>query len=188
MNLHSSNSMLNKILFRITITLISIHIVLAAQYIFFNLDIFPTKIKSFYKKLVILGPFFSDDRIAVSPHLFVSYPSASGVWSPFRDMAQENFNTFQQHPWRYDKLKWSDYERYVMRKANPEVNSSTEIDGSEGAASLELIQYLNVLHPNKPDSIMLLCVWNTWQPAIKSVKSDTAFFVVYKLKNGGSAK
>ena len=83
---------------------------------------------------------------------------------------------------------WSDYERYVIRKANPEVKSLTEIDGSEGAASLELIQYLNLLHPDKPDSIMLLCVWNTWQPVIKSVKLDTAFFVVYKSKKGGSAE
>lgn len=187
MNLISSNQKFKKVLFWLATLFLAFHILLALQIIFFKIDFLPSKINSFYKKLIVLGPFFNDTRITTSPHLYVSYPSSSGEWLPFRDVGLENFTNFQTYPWRYDQLKWSDYERYVSRKAYKEITALKYIEGSEGAATTELIQYVIRLQPSQTDSIKIIYIWNTWQSESLSLKMDTAFAVLYKPNKGGTS-
>jgi hypothetical protein len=184
MNSTSSNQKFKKVLFWMATLFLALHILLAIQSIFFKIDFLPGRINSFYKKLIVLGPFFSDTRIQTSPHLFVRYPTSSGEWSPFHEAGLANFRDFKNHPWRYDQLKWSDYERYVSRKAYTEIRALKYIDGSEGMASAELIQYVRKLPSSEPDSVMLTYIWNTWQPETRSVKTDTAFAVMFKPTKG----
>ena len=188
MNPASSNQKFRKTLFWFTIIFLSVHIFLGSLSILYPIDFVPGKLNSFYKKLIVLGPFFIDTRIKTSPHLYISDSSPSGDWLPFQDIAQENFSNFQQHPWRYDKLKWSDYERYVTREAHTEIHLLKNIDGSEGKASLELTRYISMVQHSQSDSIWLLFVWNTWQPDSQSVKTDTAFNVVLKPKTVGTSE
>ncbi len=188
MNPVFSNQKFKKVLFWLTALFLTLHLLLAIQTIFLKIDFLPSKINSFYKKLIVLGPFFSDSRIITSPHLYVSYPSSSGEWSPFRDVGQENFAYFQKHPWRYDHLKWSDYERYASRKAYKEIKPLKYIDGSEGVASAELVQYVKRLQSLQPDSTRLIYIWNTWHSESQSIKTDTAFTVIYKPKKGGASQ
>ncbi len=188
MNLISSNQKFRKVLFWLATLFFAFHILLALQAIFFKIDFLPARVNSFYKKLIVLGPFFSDSRITTSPHLYVSCPSSSGEWLPFRNVGLENFRDFQTYPWRYDQLKLSDYERYVSRKAYKEIKALKYIDGSEGIATTELIQYVIRLQPSQTDSIKIIYIWNTWQPESQSTKTDTAFAVIYKPKKGGASQ
>ncbi len=188
MNQDSSNQKFRKILFWFTALFFAAHILLTLQFIFFKADVLPGSLNSFYKKLIALGPFFSDTRIKTSPHLYVSHLSSAGNWSSFHDISQENFDDFQQHQWRYHNSKWGEYQRYVARKAYAEIDSLKQIDGSEGVASAELIRYISIHHDQQSDSIKLLYVWNTWQPKSKSILSDTAFRVVFKPVKSGLPK
>ena len=168
-----------KILFWLTTIFFGMHILITLQFILFNSNFLPSKVNAIYNKLIIIGPFFSDDRIVVSPHLYLSFSTPSGGWSPYRDVARENFSDYEQHFWRYKKLMWSDYERYIADKAYEEIKYLKIINGSEGVASNELTQYVHSLQ-HQADSIQLLYIWNTWQPTRQSYKSDTAFFVAYR--------
>jgi hypothetical protein len=181
MSQDSSNRKFRKILFWFTTIFLVGHIVFTAQCIFIKADILPGKLNAFYKKLIVLGPFFMETRIVSSPHLYVSYLSNDGKWSAFQDMGKENFTEFQEHPWRYNKSKWSEYERYVTRKAYNEIHSLKYIDGSEGIASSELIQYVSSQYPQS-DSVRLVYLWNTWQPESQTNKTDTGFHVIFKPK------
>ncbi len=188
MNPVLSNLKFRKTLFWVTTIFLTIHILLGSLSIFFNINFLPDKLNSFYKKLLVLGPFFTHTRIATSPHLYISY-SSSGSWSPFQDVGSKNFADFQQHLWRYNRLKWSDYERYTGRKAFKEIKSLKHIDGSEGIATAELIQYISRLQLHtQSDSIKLVYILNTWQPESRSVKTDTAFAVIFKPTKGGASE
>lgn len=186
MNSSSSNRKFRKTLFWLTTIFLGIHIVLCSLVVFVKVDFLPAKLNSFYSRLIILGPFFSADRISSSPHLYVSTFSPEDGWSPFRDIAHEHFVKFQQHPWRYNELKWSDCERYLAYKSYDEIKSLRIIDGSEGTATVALMQYMNMCYSSVPDSIRLVYVWNIWQPQSRSIKVDTAFNVVFKPKKGCS--
>jgi len=168
------------ILFWFTTVILTIHILLAVSGIFFNVNFLPHQLNSFYRKLVVLGPFFIADRIITSPHVYVSTLNSSGEWSPMKDVGYERLLDYQHHPWRLHKLKWSEYERYVALKAYPEIDSLKQIDGREGTFSKELIQYARMCSPADADSIKVLYTWNSWQVESKSVKTDTAFYVTFK--------
>jgi hypothetical protein len=182
----SSRNKFKRILFWFTTIILTIHISLGLSGIFFTINFLPHKLNSFYKKLVVLGPFFSADRIVTSPHVYISTLASSGEWSPAKDMGLESFLEYRHHPWRFDKLKWNDYEQHVARKAFPEIDSLKQIDGSEGNFSKALIRYASMSLPPDIDSIKVLYIWNSWQVESKSVKMDTAFCVTFKPKQSGS--
>jgi hypothetical protein len=177
-----------KTLFWLTTIFLSTHILLGSLCIFFKDNFLPKKINWFYSNIIVLGPFFQQDRITMSPHLNVSFFSKTDGWSPFRDMAKENVLDFQQHPWRYEKLKWSNYEHHILRKASGEIHALKYLDGSEGKASAELLRYVHSQNPLASDSIKLVYTRSVWQPKIRSFKVDTAFNVIFKPTKSGAPK
>ncbi len=182
----SSRDRFRKILFWFTTIFLAFHILLALASVFFTINFLPRKITSFYTKLVVLGPFFTDARITTSPHVYISKHNSSVGWSPMRDIGYERFLEFQHQLWRFDKLKWSDYERSIAFKAYAEVDSLKQIDGSEGNFSKELIRYASLRVPAAVDSIKVLYIWNSWQIENGSVKKDTAFYVTFKPQHRGT--
>jgi len=182
MNTVSSDKKFKKTLFWFTSTFIAIHILISSLYIFNSIDFLPARLVSIYKKLLVLGPFFADDWITKSPHLYISHSSLKGIWLPPIDVSQENLLAFKNSPWRYNQLKWTNYHRYLSHKAYEEIQDLKYIEGREGQASLELIQYGRQLRYPESDSIRFLLTWNTWIPLNQVVKIDTAFNVVFKAK------
>lgn len=173
---------LKNILFWLTSVVIAIHILVSSLYIFYSIDFLPDRVVSVYQKFIVLGPFFADDQITKSPHLYISHSTPTGCWLPFRDVSHENLQAFKKDPWRYNQLKLTYYHRYISREAYEAIHVLKYIDGSEGWASSELIRFGKQIQQPESDSIRFLLLWNEWMPLDEEVKIDTAFYVIFKAK------
>lgn len=70
------------------------------------------RVLTFYRRFVVLGPFFSESTIAGAPHLYVSY-HAGGSWSKAVDYACHD--VAQPHR-RYRATKRRAFEEYLIKR------------------------------------------------------------------------
>lgn len=116
------------------------------------------RILTFYRRFVVLGPFFSEPTIAGAPHLYVSYHSG-GSWNKAVDYACHD--VAQPHR-RYSAAKRRAFEEYLVKRME-----KVKDPRSNATAVRELEGYLfRQEMPQGTDSIRVTIVRT-------SVKRDT---------------
>jgi len=140
------------------------------------------RLSSLYSRLILLGPFFVESRIKSSPHLYVRY-NVNSAWSPFTDYAIENFRFYYEHPWRYDKLHFNDFERYISYQVGKQSKSKQFEQIKNSRVFRELNQLVLQELIRKPvDSVTLVYGFNLYLPESKTFRFDTIFKYTYNPK------
>ncbi len=155
--------------------LLGLHVFIAISSLLLPAHYSPLKLITFYRKHILVGPFFQDERIKYTSHLYVSYLK-DGKWSLPHDYAYENFIYYTQHPWRYDKLHEGDYEAYAAWSLS-EVKAS-KVHSSK--AFRELNQYVTAaLIKRAVDSVSIVYLRKHYQPETDDFRMDTLFVYQY---------
>src|SRR6218665_3297914 len=79
-----------------------------------------------YMKYFLIGPFFSEDHIQSTAQTYIEYYTPGEQWQYCNNFGHHNLLRYQQYPWRIDKLKQSDFERGLFRKAYGKPNGTFE--------------------------------------------------------------
>ena len=132
-----------------------------------------------YNQLVLLGPFFTESRIKTSPHLYISF-KVKDTWSPFVDHGLANFKSYCQHPWRYGKLHYGDFERYISLQIGEQIRHKEFKGMGSSRAFRELNQFIvQEVISRQVDSVSLVYGLNVYLPETKTVRFDTVFKYTY---------
>lgn len=91
------------------------------------------RVLSFYRRFVVLGPFFQEARIVSAPHLLVSQYKA-GVWSDKIDFACLEVAGADG---KYQALRWQSFENSLASRV-----ASTKRNDAHSRARRELENYL----------------------------------------------
>lgn len=145
-------------------------------------------VAALYNQLILVGPFFQEDRLKNSAHLYVSY-KVNDQWSPFTDHAQRQLEVYRKYPWRYESLHVGDLERYLSRQVGHSQGSATIDAVQRSRAFRELNQFVvEELVPMPVDSIWLLYGTNLYLPKSHTVRFDTIFTQRYNPSHIGPGK
>jgi len=177
------------------VVFISLHVLLAAIALWAPRSVvYGNPVTKLYRKLILVGPFFSERAIKTSGHLTVQYKSGN-EWSLPRDHAAEGMLDFSTRPWAYAKLRTGAFERYLLAAtANQKMKTGLTKAIETSKAFHELNQfvvreYLIRQHPGaNVDSIKLLYTWKTYLSVGKTYQIDTAFLFTYNPKTIAPAK
>lgn len=118
MNLSGSNTFVRRLASCVA-ALIAIHIVIC---IYFTVTprsypLHHTFIGSAYRRIFLIGPFYIEKRISISPSLYIRYKTNGGEWSAFANYGENLHQEYYASPWRYDRLNQDNLIRFLMRKA-----------------------------------------------------------------------
>jgi len=145
-------------------------------------------LRSLYSHLILLGPFFQESRITSSPHLYISY-KVNDSWSPVADPGIANFTFYREHPWRYDKLHYSDFERYIALQVGQKARSKEFQDVQHSRPFRELNHFILREVIREPvDSVSIVYGLNFYSPETKAMRFDTVFNYTYNPNVIGPAK
>lgn len=87
---------------------------------------------------------------------------------------------YRQHPWRYNKLHFNDFERYISDRVGNEYKSKKGIDIKKSRRFRELNQFVLQELIQKPvDSVSLVYGFNLYLPESITVQFDTTFSLMY---------
>jgi hypothetical protein len=130
--------------------LLLLHIALALLVIVWPEISKSNRVLSFYRRFVVLGPFFQESRIVSAPHLLISQ-YANGVWSAGTDFACERV---AGGAGKYESLRYQSFENFLAARAA----SAKQGDGRQHAER-ELENYFKSrLGFSKADSLSLTYV------------------------------
>lgn len=138
-------------------------------------------ITTYYKRYLLPGPFFNERHIKISPHLYIRYKGKEERWSDLTDYGIKNFSTFVDRPWRYDKLKESDYLRHIMRLAYLKMGERPFESFKNDREFIELNNYVNgeLIPPDRVDSIHMIYVFKSYSLETNRVNVDTVLNLRY---------
>jgi hypothetical protein len=133
-----------------------------------------------YKIYALPGPYFKEELIKSSPHFYIA-GKMNRAWEKWRNPELDNFNTFHNEYWHFDKLKQSDLERHLARKLYKRLIKDGEEDFINYHEFKDLHRYFGTEYfKERPDSIRLLYTKSTYKPRERKTKIDTLFFLKYK--------
>jgi hypothetical protein len=137
-------------------------------------------ISHLYDLYALPGPYFKDDQVKSAPHFYIAGKKGR-VWESWRNPEMDNFNTYHQAYWHYDKLKQATLERAVARKFCRRVLKDSLGDFTTFKEFQDLHTYFESEYfKEKPDSIRMLYTLSTYKPRERKTKIDTLFFLKYK--------
>lgn len=136
---------------------------------------------TYYNRYLLPGPFFNERYIKIAPHLHISYKNREGHWSGFTDFGIKNFSTFLDYPWRYDKLKESDYLRHIVRLAYLKMGERPFESYKNDVEFIELNDYIKgeLLPSENIDSIRMIYAFKNFSIETRQVKIDTVLNLQY---------
>jgi len=101
----------------------------------------------------------------------------------------ENFMFYIERPWRYDKLHFNDFERYISHQVASQRNSKQFGEIRKSRAFRELNQFLLQEFIQRPvDSVSLVYGFNLYLPEVKTFQFDTIFKYTYNPKDIAPSK
>lgn len=173
--------------FKITITLIACAIVATHLALCIVLMVNPKgrifgseSLSRLYSVYALPGPYFRENLIKSSPHFYIAGKKGS-VWEEWKNPELDNFNTFHQTYWHFDKLKQADLERSIARKFCRRVLKDSLADFTTFQEFKALRNYFESEYiKDHPDSIRMLYTLTTYKPRVRKTKIDTLFFLKYK--------
>jgi hypothetical protein len=134
-----------------------------------------------YQTKFLIGPFFTEERIRISAGLWVRYKTTAAGWSPFVNYAEEYKKDYWQYPWRYDKLKLSNYTRDLVRECYNSMDAGHVSDSARVSSYEKLKRFLlqELLPPEEMDSIELKYIFWEYQPPSNSVSEEVVWNITY---------
>ena len=172
-----------KVIATIALVCIVVHLLFCCFFTFVsNPKLTRTKVGIFYQNLVLLGPFFSEDRIQSSSHLYSRHKDKQGRWSAFKDNSEEYFNAYNHRPWQCSNLVLRDYSRYVLRDVSRDLKS-TDIRSIKKTSSFKKLHRMLVhegAQTGEVDSIQVMGILRWYIPTRNAVRMDTLFTIDYK--------
>lgn len=133
---------------------------------------------SLYHRIFLIGPFFTEERIASSTHLYMRYKVKGGSWSDFSCYTDRVHREDNSVLLQYNDLKHDDLLRYFAKAYRP-----AKITSEKSNAQLCLLSRysINELISQKSaiDSINLLYIHHTFQQKLSVGKSDTIWNVTF---------
>jgi hypothetical protein len=104
----------------------------------------------FYRRFVVLGPFFQEPRIVTAPHVWVSFHD-NGVWS---DGVELNGQAMGETRSKYAASHYRNFENYLG-----ELGARAKQQGGRKRAIQELEDYFNARTAGRPaDSLNVIYV------------------------------
>ena len=73
------------------------------------------KITNYYRWALLPGPFFREDRIHTPGHFYVSYKTARGDWSSFRNPEAEQIQQYRHSFFDYSSLQQARVSHFMAR-------------------------------------------------------------------------
>ncbi|MBL7858221.1 MAG: hypothetical protein JNM57_11085 [Cyclobacteriaceae bacterium] len=137
-------------------------------------------VRKVYSGIFLLGPFFNEDRIKASAHLYI-LSRRNEQWSAPVDYGSKNFQQYTTNPLRYKALKFSDFERYTARKVSQALQKENFDIVSTSSVFRSLNGFIQDIYfeGDSPDSIRLIYVVKAYNSGSKAYALDTAFNVCY---------
>jgi len=164
----------------IAIIIAALHVTLSLSVIFApKRSISSSKILMPYKQLFVVGPFFTASRIETSQYLGVRFKHL-GTWSAVREYGKENFLSYSQKPWRFDRLPYNDYEKRLCSEVGEFSKNKTFEQVKRNSSFRELNKFLLSEYIHLPvDSLRLTYALYQYIPKTKSYSVDTVFSYKY---------
>jgi hypothetical protein len=137
-------------------------------------------ITSIYKRFALPGPYFRDSLIISSPNFYISVKK-NNTWDDWKNPEAENFKTYHQGYWRYDKLKQSSLERHLARQFSKRVSRDSAKNFTTYPEFKILHKYISKEYlTGSADSIRLLYTTSRYKPRERKTRIDTLFYLTYK--------
>lgn len=149
-----------------------------------------TAVGVFYRRLVLLGPFFSEDRIQSSSHLYVRYKQEGQGWSSFIDESDQYFRDYRRKPWRYDLLMLRNYARNLSSSISRKAKKLTfeNIKDSRDFKRLHVFVVRDFPLDRRIDSMQVVYVNRWYMTEQRAVQTDTLFNFNYNPREIGSSR
>ena len=173
----------------IALTIILLHVVLSL-YFFVAPAQFRVrhKIVNVYRQLVLLGPFFTESRIHSTHYLSFRYKRENN-WSTFRNLGREQFVSYQENPWRWDKLSQIGYQRHLAYTIGELATRQSFEAIKRNSAFRELNGFLHAgFIPVAADSIQIVGSMESYIPKSRAYRQDTVFMFTYNPSSIGDVK
>ncbi|MEP6734699.1 MAG: hypothetical protein ABJA70_04210 [Chryseolinea sp.] len=154
---------------------LTIHIMLACTALLFPLASRSNRLLTVYQRYVLSGPYFTDETVRTSHHLYVGYKSG-GKWAGKKDYAQQDFEDYCKAPWRYGKLHLRRYPLYLARRLAQHDQPGEGLCTSPSLMALRKFsegQWIG----QRVDSISFLYSTRTYDVQSSSYSIDTIFSV-----------
>jgi hypothetical protein len=130
-----------------------------------------------FNQYALPGPFFSDDRIQIVPHLKIRFKKGD-TWSLWKDYEKNSFLEYHDNPLRYDKLVESNFLRSSGRALAKKIIANKPVS---------IGRFLAVVRQQNPDvvidSIEFVYTYDTYMPKLYMMRRDTVFNYVTKIDN-----
>jgi hypothetical protein len=145
-----------------------------------------TAIALLYKRVFLIGPFYTEHRISISPSLYIRYKDSVGEWSPLVDYGSDLHRQYYSAPWRYDKLKQDDLMRHFMREAfNTKWKHShdpAEVSNTKQFCTLSAFITKELIDKENVDSIHLIYSFSAFSAEQSAFKVDTVWNITFNPK------
>lgn len=130
-----------------------------------------------YHRVFLIGPFFTEQRIASSTHLHIRYKVKDGTWSEMVNYTNRVHREGTPLLLQYNEYRHDDLLRYLARSYRP---SKTNPEKSTRQACILCRYSIHELIPpgQSVDSINLLFIHNTYLQKNTSVRSDTLWNIM----------
>lgn len=140
-----------------------------------------TRIGNFYIVRIMTGPFFTSNRLRMSPQLLMSYKTKEGIWSLPYDVGKAKLQLYQHAPWKFNALAKAAFIRHCGRNIHKVQQDSVQFENEFVTFHSFLVR--DVLPAEKPDSVGLTYVRSYYYPDDDKLKSDTAWSIFYNLED-----
>lgn len=132
----------------------------------------------FYKGFVSLGPFFRQDKIKHTPHFYVRQ-RVHGAWTPWRDVLQERFDHYINHPWAFHQLASRDDIRRTAGNLSRQLRQGKAIIQSTG---FKKIHHYTAVSASPADTVQWIYIESVYQQD-GTTQPDTLINLVYRIQD-----
>lgn len=130
------------------------------------------KVLTFYRRLIVLGPFFQEPRIVTAPHLLVSL-RVDGTWTTAHDYGCSDVEATGAS---YRAVRARAFEEFL----GGQVAERKPLD-RESRVVRELENYLRArVHDSRADSVAVAYVLQRVTPQQDGIAADTVFHLKFK--------
>lgn len=137
------------------------------------------KITRYYRRTVLPGPFFREDRIHTPGHFYISYKKAGGDWTAYRNPETEHVQQYRDSFFDYNSLKQGRLVHYMARTLNG-VWRKNPGEIVRSAALKRMHTHLRKAYiPADADSVKMLYRRGSWGRG-EPHHPDTLFLFTYK--------
>ncbi|HYG17785.1 MAG TPA: hypothetical protein VD816_02610 [Ohtaekwangia sp.] len=162
------------------LVLLTTHLFFVVYFAVSHGDVRPSVIRCFYSRIILVGPFFIEERIGISPHLSISF-YYNDAWTPPIDYSHKSFLAYHRSPWKLMHLQENDYQRYLARAAYKASQDAVFSRYNRTEAFRRFHAYtMGKLAPHSEiDSIRIVYVFNTFSEPSCTPVIDTVWRLTY---------